>query len=181
MILAIAALLLRIPAIPQNSISTVFDATVTPQPAATAETLSFAGSEPMNSTPAKSQESCQDPQLADRTAFAPPILRDRSEKPRRRNWLLLTIAQHSAATFDAWSTRQAISSGHALELNPMLRPFSGNASMYAATQVFPALFDYLGRRMMTSHHGWARHTWWIPQAVSTAASLGSGAHNLTVH
>jgi hypothetical protein len=179
MILAIAVLLLHIPAIPQNSISTVSDATVTPQPAATAKTLSCASSEPMNSTATTPQKWCQDPQL-DRTAFAAPILQDRSEKLRRRNWLLLTIAQHSAATFDAWSTRQAISSGHALELNPMLRPFSGNASIYAVTQVFPVLFDYLGRRMMTSHHGWARHTWWIPQAVSTAASLASGAHNLTV-
>ena len=29
----------------------------------------------------------------------------------RRNWLLLSIAQHSAATFDAYSTRQAIATG----------------------------------------------------------------------
>jgi hypothetical protein len=34
---------------------------------------------------------------------------------------------------------------------------------------------------MTSQHGWARRTWWILQAASTVTSLGSGAHNLTIH
>ncbi len=36
----------------------------------------------------------------------------------------------------------------------MLRPFAGNASLYAVIQVEPGLFDYLGSRMMTSRHGW---------------------------
>jgi hypothetical protein len=63
----------------------------------------------------------------------------------------------------------------------LLRPFAGNASLYAVVQVGPVLFDYLGRPMMTSQHGWARRTWWIPQAVSAAVLLASGAHNLSVH
>ena len=95
-------------------------------------------------------------------------------------WLGLAIAQHGAATFDAWSTRRAITQGGAQELNPMLKPFAGNRSIYAAVQVGPALLDYLGRRMMTSRHGLLRHTWWLPQALGTAASLASGVHNLGV-
>jgi hypothetical protein len=62
-----------------------------------------------------------------------------------------------------------------------LRPFAENASLYAAIQVGPLVLDYVGKRMMTSQHGWLRHTWWIPQALSTAISLGSGAHNLGAH
>jgi hypothetical protein len=50
-------------------------------------------------------------------------------------------------TFDAWSTPQAISAGQYRELNPALRPFVGNASLYAAIR--PLAFDYLDRRMMT--------------------------------
>jgi len=110
-----------------------------------------------------------------------PHLQDRSEKLRRREWLALSIAQHSAAAFDAWSTRHVISSGQGRELNPTLRPFAGNGSLYAIVQVGPIAFDYLGRRMMTSQHHWVRRTWWIPQAVSMAMSLASGAHNLSVH
>lgn len=105
------------------------------------------------------------------------------EKPRygqssRRLWLTLTIAQHGAATFDAWSTRRAISSGQCQERNPLLKPFAENASLYAAIQVGPTVLDYLGRRMMKSQQGWARHAWWLPQAVGTAISVGSAAHNL---
>ncbi len=120
----------------------------------------------------------------DSRAAAVPLstsgLRDRSEKVPRRKWLALSIAEHSAATFDAWSTRRLISTGQYEELNPTLRPFAGNSSLYAAIQVAPLAFDYLSRRMMTSQHAWLRHTWWIPQALSTAVSLGSGAYN-TAH
>ena len=98
----------------------------------------------------------------------------------QRLWLGLAIAQHSAATFDAWSTRRAITLGGAQELNPMLKPFAGNRSIYAAVQVAPTLLDYLGRRMMNSRHGVLRHTWWLPQVLGTAASLAGGMHNLGV-
>jgi hypothetical protein len=97
-------------------------------------------------------------------------------------WLGLSIAQHSAAAFDAWSTRRAITRGGAQELNPMLKPFAGNSSIYAATQVAPTLLDLLGRRiMMTSRHPLLRRTWWLPQVLGTVASVAGGAHNLRVH
>jgi len=110
-----------------------------------------------------------------------PGLQTRAGKTSRRKWLALSIAQHSAAAFDAWSTRRALSTGRYQEQNPTLRPFAGNSSIYAAIQVGPLIFDYLSGRMMTSQHAWLRHAWWIPQALSTAASLGSGAYNLGPH
>src|SRR5205814_682094 len=68
-----------------------------------------------------------------------------------RAWKGLAVAQHSAAVFDAWSTRRALYRG-AHELNPMLKPFAGNASIYAAVQVGPTLLDLLSHKMMTSSH-----------------------------
>jgi hypothetical protein len=114
------------------------------------------------------------------TPLSPAPLRDRPQKLQRREWLALSTAQHGAATFDAWSTRRVISSGEGRELNPMLRPFAGNGSLYAVVQVSPLLFDYVGRRMMTSQHNWIRRAWWVPQAVNTIVLLASGAHNLSV-
>jgi hypothetical protein len=95
-------------------------------------------------------------------------------------WLGLAVAQHGAAAFDAWSTRRAITRGGARELNPMLKPFASNSSIYAATQVAPTLLDLLGRRMMTSRHPLLRRTWWLPQVLGTAAAVAGGAHNLRV-
>ena len=109
-----------------------------------------------------------------------PISRHSFERPSRRKWLALSMAEHSAATFDAWSTRSLISTGQFQEMNPTLRPFAGNASLYGAIQVAPLAFDYLSRRMMTSQHEWLRHLWWLPQAISTVVSLGSGAHNVSL-
>src|SRR5207245_5741883 len=114
-------------------------------------------------------------------AYKPPI-RAVSDQRQHREWLVLSLAAHSAAGFDAWSTRRVISSmPQAQEMNQLLRPFAGNASMYAAVQVAPAILDFVSRRMMTSRHAWVRHTWWLPQAVSAAVSLGSGVHNLGVY
>jgi hypothetical protein len=98
----------------------------------------------------------------------------------QKQWLALVIAGHSAAAFDAWSTRRAITQSGARELNPMLKPFAGNRSIYAATQIGPALLDVLGRKMMTSRHPLLQHTWWLPQVLGTAASLLGGTHNLGV-
>jgi hypothetical protein len=98
----------------------------------------------------------------------------------QKQWLALAIAGHSAATFDAWSTRRAITRSGAQELNPMLKPFAGNRSIYAATQIGPTLLDVLGRKMMTSRHPLLQHTWWLPQVLGTAASLAGGMHNLGV-
>ena len=87
------------------------------------------------------------------------------------------IADHSAAAFDAWSTRRAISGGYGTESNPLLRPFSHSNAIYAATQVSPAVMDYLGRRMMMSQRGWVRRMWWMPQAVGASFSISAGVHN----
>jgi hypothetical protein len=93
-------------------------------------------------------------------------------------WNGLTIAAAGAATLDAWSTRRAITQYGAVELDPLLKPFAGNASIYAAVQVGPALMDFVGRKMMYSRHSWMRRAWWVPQSASVAASIFCGAHNL---
>jgi hypothetical protein len=98
----------------------------------------------------------------------------------RRLWYALVISSHSAATFDAWSTRRAVSSGQGRESNPMLRPFSHSNAMYFAVQASPALMDFLGRRMMTSHYQWVWRMWWLPQAAGTATSFFSGVHNVRI-
>jgi hypothetical protein len=96
-------------------------------------------------------------------------------------WNGLAIASSGAATFDAWSTRHAISTSGAQELNPLLRPFAGNASLYAAIQVGPALLDFAGKKMMYSRHSWVRNMWWVPQSASFVTSIFCGAHNLAYH
>ena len=105
-----------------------------------------------------------------------------AENHRKRIWWRsLTIASSGAATFDAWSTRRAITNYGAQELNPTLKPFAGNASLYAAIQVAPLLMDYAGRKMMYSRHSWVRRLWWVPQSASFVSSLACGAHNLSYH
>ena len=96
-------------------------------------------------------------------------------------WKGLVIASSGAATFDAWSTRRAISNYGAQELNPMLKPFAGNGSIYAAIQVGPALMDFVGKKMMYSRHPWVRNMWWVPQSASFVSSIFCGAHNLAYH
>jgi hypothetical protein len=96
-------------------------------------------------------------------------------------WRGLVIASSGAATFDAWSTRRALTKYGAQELDPMLKPFAGNASLYAAVQVAPALMDYIGRKMMYSRHSWMRRTWWVPQSASFVSSMFCGAHNVAYH
>jgi hypothetical protein len=206
MILTIAALLLQIQAIPQRPASTAPPATAEITRAALPNAGNKTGdsaSGPAEPDGAKEAPSSLESRAAGDPAPvtngatgtasvqpAPPSSAvhlskstpaDYREKSRRREWIALGIAQHSAAAFDAWSTRRALSTGDAQESNPVLRPFANNSSLYAAIQVGPVLFDYASRRMMTSQHGWARHTWWILQAASTVASLASGAHNLTIH
>ena len=95
------------------------------------------------------------------------------------NWFLLALAQSSAASFDAWTTNRAIAQGHS-ELNPMLRPVAGTPVIYAAVQVTPVLFDYIGRRMQRSENGMMRRIWWLPQVLGTATSLGAGIRNLAI-
>lgn len=114
-------------------------------------------------------------------ATQPNDERARLDELRRRHlWLTLAIAQHGAATFDALSTRHSVSNYHATELDPLLRPFVGNPSIYAAIQVGPAALEYLSWRMMHGHHDWERRTWWLPEVLGTALSFASGVHNLGV-
>ncbi len=106
----------------------------------------------------------------------------RAENRRKQlMWKGLIIASSGAATFDAWSTRHAITTTGAQELNPLLKPFAGNSSLYAAIQVGPVLMDFIGKKMMYSKHSWVRRLWWAPQSASFASSLFGGAHNLAYH
>lgn len=99
--------------------------------------------------------------------------------PSRRSWIALSIAQHSAAAFDAYSTRQAIAAG-AVEDDPMMRPFAHSPGIYAAIQVGPAILDFVGRRMQRSQNSFLRRTWWVPQSAATGIFLFSGVHNMSV-
>ena len=178
MLLAIAALLIQVPAIPQDSIPIA-----TPVAADLGASIAF--------TPSRIVQESVSPGIVLPTPRSLPLPAAKGiltpvylapakphYEPTRRLWFTLSIAQHGAATFDAWSTRRVISSGQGLERNPLLRPFAGNASLYGAIQVGPVLLDYLAHRMMKSQHGWARHAWWLPQALGTAASIASAVHNV---
>jgi len=107
-------------------------------------------------------------------------LREENRK-KQMLWRGLTIATSGAATFDAWTTRHAISTQGAVELDPLLKPFAGNSSLYAAIQVAPALLDFAGKKMMYSRHSWLRRVWWVPQSASFVSSIFCGAHNLAYH
>jgi hypothetical protein len=99
--------------------------------------------------------------------------------PSRRSWLLLSLTQHGAAAFDAYSTRRSITTG-ATEEDPLVRPFAHSPGIYAAIQVAPVGLDILSRRMQRSENRVFRRTWWLPQSTSVAVSLLSGFHNLSV-
>jgi len=110
-----------------------------------------------------------------------PVFTRPRETPRQRKiWYGLTLAGHSGAAFDAWTTYRAVSGGYGREANPFMRPFANSRAIYAATQVSPAFMDFLGKRMMVSQHGWVRKIWWLPQAAGASTSFASGAHNVGV-
>lgn len=100
--------------------------------------------------------------------------------PTRRQrvlWYTFMAAGHGAAAFDAYSTRRALSNNAGTETDPFLRPFAHSNGLYAATQVSPAVMDYIGRRMMTSSHPMFRHLWWVPQVGGATFSFSAGIHN----
>ncbi|MGA8870542.1 MAG: hypothetical protein WB460_05370 [Candidatus Acidiferrales bacterium] len=99
--------------------------------------------------------------------------------PSRKMWIALSVAQHGAAVFDAYTTRQAVASG-AVEQNPLLRPFASSPAIYVATQVCPLALDYAGRRMQLSHNRFVRRMWWLPQSTGAAVSIFAGVHNIGV-
>jgi len=96
-----------------------------------------------------------------------------------RSWLALSLVQHGAATFDAYSTRQSISRGN-VEADPMMKPFAHSGAIYAAIQAGPVALDFIARRMQHSEVGMVRRMWWVPQTVSTATFIFAGVHNLNV-
>jgi hypothetical protein len=107
-----------------------------------------------------------------------PAARTALETPRERNtWYALLAVSHSAAVFDAYSTRRAISGHYGVEGNLLLRPFSHSNAIYAATQISPAVMDYLGHRMLKSHNTLLRRFWWLPQTAGAGFSVGAGIHN----
>jgi hypothetical protein len=110
----------------------------------------------------------------------PVYMRPRETRGQRVAWYGLMAAGHGAAAFDAYSTRLVIGGHYGMETNPLLRPFSHSGAMYAATQVSPAVMDYIGKRMMVSENRWVRRLWWLPQAAGSGFSVFAGVHNLGV-
>jgi hypothetical protein len=101
--------------------------------------------------------------------------------PRQQKlWYTFMAVGHSAAAFDAYSTRRAVSGNYGTESNPLLRPFAHSNAIYAATQVSPAVMDYVGRRMMTSSHPTLRRFWWVPQVAGAGFSFSAGMHNYSL-
>lgn len=112
-------------------------------------------------------------------ANAPKFAVRRHEETRaqRAMWLGFGAAGHSAAAFDAYWTRQAISGGYGTEANPLLRPFAHSGAIYAATQVSPTVMDFVGHKMMTSRSPLLRKMWWVPQVAGAGFSFTAGMHN----
>jgi hypothetical protein len=103
-----------------------------------------------------------------------------AERPRyTKSWMALSLIQHGAASFDAYSTRQAVGHG-AVENDPIMRPFAHSGAIYAAIQAGPIAFDLIAHRMQHSEIGVVRRFWWVPQTISTATYLFAGVHNLNV-
>lgn len=203
MLLAVAFLLLQNPAIPQPSpnflvrveeisvsepagasLSAELRLPLTPnrseslEDARVLESVNLPGAADLAQTTLPSAIALPKPNLPATISVA-----DLREETRRqqRVWFGLAIAAHSTALLDAFSTRHAITAHGAQELNPLLKPFAGNASLYLAIQAGPALMDFVGKKMMYSRHSWIRRTWWVPQALSVAGSLFCVGHNLSMH
>ena len=108
------------------------------------------------------------------SAIKPAMERPLPTPRQQKLWYTFMAVGHSAAAFDAYSTRRALSGNYGTEGNPLLRPFAHSNAMYAATQVSPAVMDYVGRRMMTSSHPALRKFWWVPQVAGAGFSFGAG-------
>lgn len=141
--------------------------------------------EALPAAPMPAAASAQESQALDTLRLEPPqvgkvkVVRPTEEAPSRRKWVALAIAEHGAAAFDAYSTRQAIGRG-AVEADPLMRPFAGSPGIYAVIQIAPLALDYAARRMQRSGNPVLRKMWWLPQTGGTAMYVFSGAHNLGV-
>ena len=132
--------------------------------------------------PAPKTDSTSDVAVEPGEPFSSAAIKPALERPvptptQRKLWYTFMAVDHGAAAFDAWSTRRAISANYGTEADPVLRPFSHSNAIYAATQVSPAVMDYLGRRMLTSAHPTLRRFWWVPQVAGAGLSFGSAMHN----
>jgi hypothetical protein len=110
----------------------------------------------------------------------PATHRELDNRNQRRVWYGLVAAGHAGAAFDAWTTRRALSGNWGREADPLMRPFAHSNAIYIATQVAPALMDYVGRRAMVSEHLWVRRLWWVPQSVGAGLSFRAAIHNYSV-
>jgi hypothetical protein len=199
MVLAIAALFLHfaptaqalpdIAALPVVKLASADTKTTQPKPTAAVESSTSTDSSNGNAIPtaftlAKFESSSQNGQALE-TIRVPSLARGKPanvilpEMHPRKAWLVLSMAEHSAATFDAYSTRLAVSRG-ANEADPMMQPFAHSPAIYGAIQVGPLVLDYAARRMERSQHVFLRKTWWVPQTAATGLFLFSGAHNMSV-
>lgn len=165
-----------LPSAPEPKIDTDAKDSPTPNAASTVNAPVLSASNVMASAGTIAPRSTGEP-----TPVLKSPLENTYETSRERKiWYGLAAASHGAAVFDAWSTRQALSGNYGRETNPLLRPFAHSGAIYAATQVSPAIMDFLGRRMMVSHHNWIRKMWWLPQTAGTGVSLAAGVHNVGV-
>jgi len=165
--MVIAALLL-ICSIPHmdDTAKVVSDSSAVASDSATSDSVLVASLPPAPEPNVKADPKLIAPHLATQP-FLPmkPVFTGPRETPRQRKvWYGLALAGHSGAAFDAWTTH----------------PFANSNAIYAATQVSPAVIDYLGKRMMVSQHGWVRKIWWLPQTAGASISFVCGAHNLGV-
>jgi hypothetical protein len=142
-----------------------------------AKTLSPANSDAEDTVPASSESITPRSQPFSNTPSKPAVQETYESVRQREIWYGLLAASSVAAFFDAWTTRRAVEGGYGVEGNPLLRPFAHSSAIYAATQASPVVMDYLGHRMMTSHHQWMRRFWWVPQVTGTSVSLAAGVHN----
>jgi|ERR1700730_4783317 hypothetical protein len=110
----------------------------------------------------------------------PAAHRELDNRNQRSIWYGLVAAGHAGAAFDAWTTRRALSGNWGREADPLMRPFAHSNAIYIATQVAPALMDYVGRRAMVSEHLWVRRLWWVPQSVGASLSFRAAIHNYSV-
>src|SRR5579864_2379721 len=150
MVLATAVLLLQFSAFPGASTGSQ----PPPKPRATTETAKVASSDTKTAIPARvapegtlndkaaalpvadshpsnSNEILAEQSLSDIYLPPPPAFRPTIQPTERTNrlWFALSVAEHSAAGFDAWSTRKAVPEGRT-ETDPMMRPFAHSAAIY---------------------------------------------------
>ncbi|MGH9686079.1 MAG: hypothetical protein ACRD5K_03180 [Candidatus Acidiferrales bacterium] len=149
-----------------------------------ADAAGSAGPSALPAAPAPAAAPAQESQVLETLRLEQPKIdrsgiRSAEEGPSRRKWIALALAEHSAAAFDSYTTRQAIGRG-AVEADPVMRPFAGSPSIYAAIQIAPLALDYAARRMQRSQNAFVRKMWWLPQTGGTAMYVFSGSHNLGV-